>query len=167
MIYHSEKKFHFWLRPQTSYIWHVVIDAECLILKSYLMSILMKLKGLYLWPFLDSLSRYSSCVSCCLLVTKSATMKPLPVLQDGSWIFSPVTLSRTAIRPWDERANQEPPSFPGSRSRPVLLIKRLSEYCVYIALIKYNFFFQFIMCEIVWEQYCFVYCYEGFRDIKV
>jgi hypothetical protein len=33
MIYHNEKKFHFWLRPQTSYIWHVVIDAECLIVE--------------------------------------------------------------------------------------------------------------------------------------
>lgn len=80
----------------------------------------MKLKGLYLWPFLESFSRYSSFVSCCLLVTKSATMKPLPVLWDGSWIFSPFTLRSTAMRPCVDRANQEPPSLPGSRSRPLL-----------------------------------------------
>lgn len=92
-----------------------VIDST-----SYLMTILMKLKGLYLWPFLESFSRYSSFVSCCLLVTKSVTMKPLPVLWDGSWIFSPFTLSSTAMRPCVDRANQEPPSFPGSRSRPLL-----------------------------------------------
>ena len=105
---------------------------------SYLMTILMKLKGLYLWPFLESFSRYSSFVSCCLLVTKSATMKPLPVFWDGSWIFSPFTLSSTAMRPCVDRANQEPPSFPGSRSRPLLQEHVYVAYYIYAVYILKN-----------------------------
>lgn len=102
------------------------------------MTILMKLKGLYLWPFLESFSRYSSFVSCCLLDTKSATMKPLPVLWDGSSIFSPFTLSSTAMRPCVDRANQEPPSFPGSRSRPLLQEHVYVAYYIYAVYILKN-----------------------------